>query len=124
VSRLMFAMSGINRFEADATLATRYKFVAANLLFKRLNREFEIPARYVLASREDLSHWPGNGYDNRFAGSYGYLMFSGVGFSRDMTQAMFYMEHMCGLCGGGRFVLMQKVQGRWVIVREEWTWIS
>jgi hypothetical protein len=35
----------------------------------------------------------------------------GVGFNPSRTQAVFYIDHFCGLCGGGRYVLMEKIYG-------------
>jgi hypothetical protein len=29
------------------------------------------------------------------------------------TQAVFYINHFCGLCGGGRYVFMEKIGGAW-----------
>lgn len=54
----------------------------------------------------------------------GYYVFSNVGFNLAGDQALFYVDHICGLCGGGRYVLMQKVDGTWKVVEEDWTWIS
>jgi hypothetical protein len=49
---------------------------------------------------------------------------SDVGFNRNHTQAVFYIDHFCGLCGGGRYVRMAKIDGAWHIQGEHWTWIS
>ena len=61
----------------------------------------------------------------RFPGSPGIMAFSRVGFNEDGTQALLYASNTCGgLCGGGYYVLMEKHNGRWVIVKEIEMWIS
>lgn len=42
----------------------------------------------------------------------------GVGFNPTRNQAVFYIDHFCALCGGGRYGLMEKVDGTWR-VRDE-----
>src|SRR5581483_10093465 len=60
---------------------------------------------------------------NRFPGSPGIMAFSRVGFNEDGTQALLYASNTCGgLCGGGYYVLMEKHNGRWVIVKEIEMW--
>ncbi len=52
--------------------------------------------------------------DARYPGSGGYLQVSAVGFDAAKIRAMVYMGHHCGgLCGGGAFHLMTKVNGQW-----------
>jgi hypothetical protein len=55
---------------------------------------------------------------------HGFLTFSSVAFNSDMTDALFYTEHLCGLCGGGEFVLMRKTGGNWMIANWYGTWVS
>jgi hypothetical protein len=54
----------------------------------------------------------------------GFITLSGIGFDVSGTQAVFYIDHFCGLCGGGRYVLMEKVNGAWHVREEQYTWIS
>jgi hypothetical protein len=61
---------------------------------------------------------------HRFPQNYGYLTFSRVAFNRDLTEAFFYTEHVCGLRGEGRFVFVKKVIGVWIVDRTASTWIS
>lgn len=51
-------------------------------------------------------------------------MLSGVGFNLTRTEAVFYIDHFFGLCGGGRYVLMEKVNGGWLVRDEHYTRIS
>lgn len=46
--------------------------------------------------------------------SVGWIELSAVGFNHDKTVAVVYVGHHCGgLCGGGRFSVLQKVEGKW-----------
>lgn len=95
--------------------------VIANLRTHRLDRRFTISAKYQLL---DYSVLVGSKIIERFPQSYGFLTFSSVAFNSDMTDALFYTEHMCGLCGGGEFVLMHKTGGSWMIADRYGTWVS
>ena len=47
--------------------------------------------------------------------SGGWIELSAVGLNPDKTVAVVYMGHSCGgLCGGGRFHVLQKKDGKWV----------
>ena len=67
--------------------------------------------------------WPE--YYKQFPGSQGLLIFSGVGFSADGTQAFFYFSNRCeGQGGAGDYVIMEKHDGRWVIQKDIGMWVS
>lgn len=52
----------------------------------------------------------------RFPMSRGYSLVSAVGFNSDKTQALVYFGHHCGgLCGFGRFYLLEKKDGKWQV---------
>ena len=102
-------------------------FLVSNLHFELLQSRFRIPARCVLATEADLPEAWGGGahsYYEKFPHSYGYQTFSRVGFNRDFSEAVFYTEHLCGLCGEGEYVFMRKVNGEWRITSEASTWVS
>jgi hypothetical protein len=101
-----------------------FEFFISNLREERLERRFTLSAAYALATEEEMSLYPPEQFLKRFRGSYGYLTFSRVGFNRDLTEAFFYTEHVCGLCGVGRYVFMRKVNGQWVVEGTSSTWIS
>jgi hypothetical protein len=101
-----------------------FEFWAANLRDVSLERKFQLPARYELAPEGEMKLYPLPAFFERFLRSYGALTFSRVAFSRDLTAAFFYTEHLCGLCGGGKFVYMQKTAGKWVVAGTASTWIS
>lgn len=101
--------------------------VAANLGSEQLQPRFTIPAQYKLANDADMAlHDEDDGRPlmQRFPKSYGYLTFTRIGFNRDLTEALFYTEHICGLCGGGQYMYMRKVNGKWIVQEKSGTWIS
>jgi hypothetical protein len=83
-----------------------------------LEREFSLPTTYVITSQTDIA-------SGKVKGDYGYLALSRVGFNRNGTQALFHVDHFCGLCGGSGYVLMKKnIFGTWKMQREFFTIVS
>ena len=83
-------------------------------------RRFDIKRRYVLVSEkeiEDIFKEGGGWWEEfyrRYPESRGFATFSRVGFNDDKTQALVYQAYSCGgLCGGGGYVLLVKVNGVW-----------
>ncbi len=91
-----------------------------NVRSEQLQERLTIPAQYVLATDAEIA----SGFQQRFPRSYGYLTFTRVGFNRDLTEAVFYTEHICGLCGEGKYVYLRKINGRWKVQAQFGTWIS
>jgi hypothetical protein len=102
---------------------TGINFVIRNLLHNTILNRFSLPERatVVLASHSGIQD---SGFQKRFPASLGFVTLSGVGFNPSHTQALFYIDHFCGLCGGGRYVLMEKTNGLWHVSAEHYTWIS
>jgi hypothetical protein len=101
-----------------------FEFFLANLRDERLERRLQLSANYELATEQETDLYPSEQFMQRFPQNYGYLTLSRVAFNRDLTQAFFYTEHICGLCGDGKYVLMKKVKGIWVLDGTASTWIS
>jgi hypothetical protein len=101
-----------------------FEFFLADLRDERLERRLHLPVNYELATEPETNLYPSEEFMRRFPQNYGYLTFSRVAFNRDLTEAFFYTEHICGLCGAGRYVLMMKVNGNWVVGGTASTWIS
>jgi hypothetical protein len=101
----------------------RASYLVRNLFPTRLQAKFRLPqfAAFALTSESD-SYSPE--FQKKFPHNQGLIVLSGVGFNRNHTQAVFYIDHFCGLCGGGRYVLMAKIGGAWRAQDEHWTWIS
>ena len=100
-----------------------------------LQRQFSFPFEYELVPSETIdsffkSKGPGGwtGFYKRFPNSGGYVEMSAVGFNSDKTLALMYAGHSCGgLCGGGAYHLLKKVDGKWTEIN--WpgiscTWVS
>jgi hypothetical protein len=101
-----------------------FEFWAANLCDATLERRFQLSARYEVATEQEMKLYPSETFFARFPSSYGALTFSRVAFNRDLTEAFFYTEHLCGLCGEGKFVYMRKTDGKWAVADTDTTWIS
>jgi hypothetical protein len=100
-------------------------FLVVNLRSVQLRPDLTIPAVYVLANEDEIrGYWDNPLLVQRFARSYSYLTFSRIGFNRQLTEAVFYTEHACGLCGEGKYVYMRKLNGKWFVQSESGTWIS
>jgi hypothetical protein len=107
---------------------TRASFLFRNLLQTPMRKPIPLPNRATVAFAschdiELLQHDPAE-FEKKFPHNLGYIAMTGVGFNPSRTQAVFYIDHFCGLCGGGRYVLMEKIDGKWAIRDEHWTWIS
>lgn len=119
---ILFAFDSRIQFKQLA-MTTRASYVVRNLLRTHLENKIRLPSRaaLVLAPAAEISS---SGFQQKYPNNMGYIVLSGVGFNRSHTQAVFYIDHFCGLCGGGRYVLMEKVTGIWRIQGEHYTWIS
>lgn len=61
----------------------------------------------------------------RFPDNLGYFVISHMGLNLNKTEALLYVDHFCsGLCGGGSYVLMRKVNGVWRVIDQHSTWVS
>lgn len=107
----------------EVSSSTKLSFWVRNRFRCRIRAQIHLPKRaiVVLARKEQVES---RVFMAQHADAMGYVVLSGVGFNRERTQAIFYVDHFCGLCGGGRYVLMEMRDGRWVIVDEHYTWIS
>ena len=101
----------------------RASYLARNLFKTRLESKFSLPTRATVCMTAD-SEYGSPAFQERFPRNMGLTVLSGVGFNQSKTQAVFYIDHFCGLCGGGRYVLMERVNGAWRVKDEHYTWIS
>ena len=103
--------------------STWASYLARNLFRTRIQTKFALPTRATVCITTD-SEYGSQEFQRKFPGNMGLVALSGVGFNASRSQAVFYIDHFCGLCGGGRYVLMQKVSGVWRVQNEHYTWIS
>lgn len=85
--------------------------------------KFVLPSRATLAFTSRSDYFSPE-FQKKFPRNLGLITLSGVGFNVRRTQAVFYIDHFCGLCGGGRYVLIEKIDGAWRVRDEHYTWIS
>jgi hypothetical protein len=103
--------------------STRVSFLARNLFRTRIESKFSLPNR-ATARVAPEGEYSSPAFQEKFPRNMGLVVLSGVGFNPSKTQAVFYINHFCGLCGGGRYVLMEKIGGVWRVRDEHYTWIS
>ena len=92
----------------------------------------EQPYEFVFSSElraifsEGVNGW--KTFYEKYPNSGGYNIVSAVGFNRDKTVAVVYIAHSCGgLCGGGRFEVLQKKDGKWLPLKwrgSSCSWVS
>jgi hypothetical protein len=111
--------------------ATIDSFRKANSQQALLHRSISSPIDYEVVTSAQLEpifckhcgDWPE--YYKRFPGAGGIVTWSRVGFNSDGTQALFYESYRCGgLCGSGRYMVMDKKNGSWMIGTDIVVWVS
>ncbi len=118
----LYSQRGGAKFE-HLRFTTLASFLVRNLVRTSLKPKFRLPSRATTVLLP-ISEIESTDFQKRFPNNMGHISFSGVGFNGDQTQSLFYIDHFCGLCGGGRYVLMEKVSGLWKVRGENYTWIS
>ena len=120
--RLFYLFDGRVRFSELHTL-TWASYLVRNLFQTRIQAEFALPRRASVCLTSDSDYFSAE-FRRKFPRNMGLVVFSGVGFNASQSQAVFYINHFCGLCGGGRYVLMEEVGGVWHVRTEHYLWIS
>ena len=78
-----------------------------------LQRQFQIAKPYRIVDAKVISALP-----DHPQGAVSYVRLSPVGFNREKTQAVVFVQSLCGgLCGSWRFHFLEKVHGKWNKVR-------
>lgn len=105
---------------------TYWRYLIGNLGSHPVRRRLNLSGSYRLVDSDTVALYgqAGARWETLFPQSVGYFVLSTVGFSSDHTQALLQVDHFCGLCGHGGYVLMRKVARNWVIEAEAGTWIS
>jgi hypothetical protein len=52
------------------------------------------------------------------------IYLSNVGFDKEKTQAVVYIDYKCGLCGFGMYLILEKENGLWKIKQTNKLWAS
>ena len=110
----------------QASLVTRTSFVVNNAVASDIRAGLHLPSGVdsIVVSRRELEHSQSSDFQQRFPKNLGYIAVSQPGFNFDKTEAILYIDHFCGLCGGGGYILMRKVSGVWHVVDQHSTWMS
>ena len=114
----------------DISRETVESFAARNVESVQLSPDMDLGVEYVLLSHEELAeissqpNW-GELLTEKYPGSYGYTIFSRVGFNNTLDEAVIYVGNVAGpLMGSGDFYLMEKIDGEWLIKEQYMIWIS
>jgi hypothetical protein len=113
----------------QASLGSRISFLLANAFPTEIRADIRLPrgAQAFVLSSGELDRMTRHDFQQRFPKNYSYEYFavSQAGFNFSRTEAILYGNHFCaGLCGGGEYILLRKVNGVWRIVDEHNTWMS
>jgi hypothetical protein len=108
------------------SFVTRTSFVVSNVIASDIRAELHLPRGVdsVIVSRRELEQSQSSDFQQRFPHNLGYIAVSQPGFNFNKTEAILYIDHFCGLCGGGGYILMRKVSGIWHVVDRHSTWMS
>jgi hypothetical protein len=120
--RLLYRWDSHAQFHQLRT-STRASYLVRNPFRTRIASKFVLPSRATVAIASEFDY-NSRDFQEKFPHNLGFIALSGVGFNPSRTQAVFYIDHFCGLCGGGRYVLMEKVKGFCRVQDEHYTWIS
>jgi hypothetical protein len=111
---------------AQSSRTTRASFFLNSVFSTDVSADLILPkeARAVFVNLSDLGTKPGD-FEAKFPDNFGYFVVSHVGLNLNKTEALVYVDHFCGgLCGGGGYILMRKVEGVWHVVDHNDTWVS
>ncbi|MCU1285446.1 MAG: hypothetical protein JWO13_1796 [Acidobacteriales bacterium] len=107
---------------AEASFVTRSSFLLTNTFRTEIRADIRLPlgAKASFISTEQLEN-----FHLYFPKTDEYFAISQAGFNFSKTEAILYANHFCaGLCGGGEYILLRKVNGVWRIVGQHHTWMS
>lgn len=118
----------LNEWMPEAELQTLDNYLLNNKTRQEL-KVWNLGLNYVIVRNSDL---PDGKFENfwdsfykKYPHSPGLVVFSKVGFNDRHDQAFVYVGRSCGgLCGGGDYVLLNKVNGEWVVRDEQNLWVS
>jgi hypothetical protein len=111
---------------AQSSRITRASFFLNSVFSTDVSTELHLPsgARAAFVNHSDLGTHAGE-FETRFPNNLGFFVVSRVGLNLNKTEALLYFERFCGgLCGGGKYVLLRKVDGVWHVVDHRSTWVS
>lgn len=110
----------------ESSRTSRFSFFLTNVFSTDVHAELHLPSGVtsVFVTRKELERTEPNDFQTRFPNNLGYIAVSHIGLNLAKSEAIFYIDHFCGLCGSGRYVLMRKVNGQWRVADQHSTWVS
>jgi hypothetical protein len=113
---------------SQTSRTTRASFYLSNAFSTDIQTELHLPGgaqSFFIPWRDLLLDVPRPiDFEARFPHAFGYFIVSRAGLNLSKTEAILYVDHFCGgLCGGGGYFLMRKVNGVWHVVDEHITWV-
>ena len=108
----------------SAQVGTLARYVLCNLRSHPVRTSLALSAPYRIADSREVAVYFQRGWKTVFPGARGLYVFSAVGFNANHTQALLHVDYHCALCGEGNWVLMRKLNGRWVVETTASAWIS
>ena len=128
---LLADATNINKRESGLTQHTINDYQKKKEKSQKLANNFKMTNRVIFLNEKEEKEIFREGQDGwaKFNKIYpkanGIINFSRVGFNRDKTQALVYRGFGCGwLCGQGDFIVLRKVDGKWIIEQEIGLWVS
>ena len=112
---------------SESSSVTRDSFILSNIFPTNIKATLGLPnrAQFFLIGRKELEEPRPNDFQTRFPNNWGYFVISHIGLNLNKTEAILYIDHFCGgLCGGGGYFLMRKVNGIWRVVDQHVSWMS
>jgi hypothetical protein len=111
---------------AQSSRITRASFFLNSVFSTDVGTDLHLPsgARAAFVNASEIGTKTSD-FEARFPNNLGFFVVSRVGLNLNKTEALLYVERFCGgLCGGGEYVLMRKVDGVWHVVDHHGTWVS
>jgi hypothetical protein len=111
---------------AQSSRITRASFFLNSVFSTDISTDLHLPsgAQAAFVNASELGTKTSD-FEARFPNNLGFFVVSRVGLNLNKTEALLYVERFCGgLCGGGEYVLMRKVDGVWHVVDHHGTWVS
>jgi hypothetical protein len=110
----------------ESSLTSRISFFLTNTFSTDVKTELHLSegVQSVFLTRRELEQTGATSLQARFPNNLGYVAFSRVGLNLTKNEAILYIDHFCGLCGGGGYVLMRKIDGVWRVAAQHITWVS
>ncbi len=126
----MFKDISINGQPLRVDKSTIAHFQASNSVSQPLTNQLSFAVPHTMLAGKELHSlfqqedgW--KAFGKRYPKSHGYFSFSRVGFNRERTEALLYVEERVGwLHAGGRYVLFRKYDKTWHYIAEQLTWVS